>query len=159
MIDISILFFSRFFCSFFATHYRLLSQKIAIKISGGLKAYLFHKILSLSSTSRLRYTLGNLTNLYAVDIDRIVDVVRDIHSYWSLPLEIIISMLLLFWVVSYAMFAGLGTVVIVLIVNNIISQYSRNFSSHAFNLIVKNDPNTSLIFFILRSLFSFITMY
>jgi hypothetical protein len=87
-IQIFILFFSRFCCSFLDTHYHLLSQELSIKLSGALKGSLFRKIISLSSTSRLRFTIGNLTNLYTVDIDRIVEVIKDVHNFWSLPLQV-----------------------------------------------------------------------
>jgi hypothetical protein len=44
--------------------------------------------MTLSSTSRLRYTIGNLTNLYTVDIDRTVEVLKDVHNFWALPLQV-----------------------------------------------------------------------
>lgn len=87
-IQIFILFLSRFCCSFLDTHYHLLSQNLSIKISGALKGSLFRKIISLSSTSRLKFTIGNLTNLYTVDIDRIAEVMNEVHNFWSLPLQV-----------------------------------------------------------------------
>jgi hypothetical protein len=57
-VQISILFLSRFCCAFLDTHYQLLSQQLSVKISGALKGSLFRKIISLSSTSRLRFTIG-----------------------------------------------------------------------------------------------------
>jgi hypothetical protein len=86
--QIFILFFSRFLCSFLDTHYHLSSQLLALKISGALKGTFFSKLISLSSTSRMSYTIGNITNLYTVDIDRIVDVLKDIHNFWALPLQV-----------------------------------------------------------------------
>jgi hypothetical protein len=86
--QIFILFFSRFLCSFLDTHYHLSSQLLSIKISGALKGTLFGKMMTLSSTSRLRYTIGNLTNLYTVDIDRTVEVLKDVHNFWALPLQV-----------------------------------------------------------------------
>jgi Flp pilus assembly pilin Flp len=40
-----------------------------------------------------------------------------------------VAMLLLFWVVSYAMFAGFGAVVLILIANNLIAQQSKLFTN------------------------------
>ena len=42
--------------------------------------------------------------------------------YWS---QILIAMGLLFWVVSYAMLAGLGTIALVLVINNIIAKKTK----------------------------------
>jgi hypothetical protein len=38
-------------------------------------------------------------------------------------------MLLLYWVVSYAMFAGFGVVILILCVNNLIAQQSKLFTN------------------------------
>lgn len=46
-------------------------------------------------------------------------------SVFPLLTQIFIAMGLLFWVVSYAMLAGLGMIVLVLVINNIIAKKTK----------------------------------
>jgi hypothetical protein len=51
-------------------------------------------------------------------------------------------MLLLYWVVSYAMFAGFGVVILILCVNNLIAQQSKLFTNKYEHILL---PLTSLM--------------
>ena len=66
--------------------------------------------------------MGSITNLYTVDTDRVVNVTIALHNFWALPLQILIAMVLLYFVVSWAVFAGFGAIVIVLLLNKVISK-------------------------------------
>jgi hypothetical protein len=82
---------------------------------------------------------------------RVVNAATGLHYVWVLPLEIIISMVLLFNVLSYAMFAGaygcplstlrmltsctgLGTIGTVLFVNKAIAMRTRIASERVMNV-------------------------
>jgi hypothetical protein len=51
-----------------------------------------------------------LSNLYTVDIERVVGVMMSLHNFWALPLQILIAMGLLYRAVGFAMFGGLITI-------------------------------------------------
>jgi hypothetical protein len=85
----------------------------------------YQKTLLLSSQSRQAHTLGSITNLYTVDADRVVAVTVALHNFWALPLQIGIAMVLLYYVVSWAMFAGLGAIVLVLSLNKVIATRTK----------------------------------
>jgi hypothetical protein len=123
--QIIILFLSKFFGSFLDAHSQLLSQNLSLKISGALKGSFFRKATSFSSGSRLKYPIGRLTNLYTIDVDRVADVFKDIHNCWALPLQIIIAMLLLYQIVSYAMFVGFGVFLLIFLLNNVIARQGK----------------------------------
>lgn len=65
--------------------------------------------------------MGSITNLYTVDTDRVVNVTIALHNFWALPLQIVIAMVLLYSVVSWAMFAGFGAIVLILSLNKVIA--------------------------------------
>jgi hypothetical protein len=70
--------------------------------------------------------MGSITNLYTVDADRVVNVTVALHNFWALPLQILIAMVLLYSVVSWAMFAGFGAIVLVLSLNKVVASKTKS---------------------------------
>eukprot|EP01034_Spumella_vulgaris_P032541 gene32542-40153_t len=99
-------------------------------MAGAIKTCVYQKVLRLSTASRVEYTAGNITNIYTVDIERVVGVIVALHNFWALPLQIFVAMWLLFDVVSYAMFGGLGAILTILLVNNYIAQMQKAANDH-----------------------------
>ena len=119
------LFLSRLMAAIFNTQYSFLSTAMSVRIGAAIKGCLFQKVLCLSTKSRRAYTTGIFSNLYTTDVERITDMVIQAHRFWVLPLQILVSMLLLYGVVGYAMFWGLFAVISVLVVNNYIARLSK----------------------------------
>eukprot|EP00606_Chrysophyceae_sp_TOSAG23-5_P001456 GSChrysophyteH2.ASY1.ANO1.1146.1 assembled CDS len=119
------LFLSRLMAAIFNTQYSFLSTAMSVRIGAAIKGCLFQKVLCLSTKSRRAYTTGIFSNLYTTDVERITDMVIQAHRFWVLPLQILVSMLLLYGVVGYAMFWGLFAVISVLMVNNYIARLSK----------------------------------
>lgn len=91
----------------------------------------YQKTLLLSSQSRQAHTMGSITNLYTVDADRVVNVTVALHNFWALPLQILIAMLLLYFVVSWAMLAGFGAITLVLLFNKIIATKTKTITDRS----------------------------
>ena len=70
------------------------------------------KALSLSSKDRQKYTTGEITNLMSVDAQRILTSFPIIGQTWAAPLSIALAMYFLFIELKYAMFAGIGVLII-----------------------------------------------
>ena len=66
----------------------IFSGAVSVALSGALKGVLFRKMLRISAAGRLGYSSGNLTNLFNVDIDRVVAVLISLHYFWVLPIEV-----------------------------------------------------------------------
>jgi len=90
-----------------------------------LKGCLYAKLQRLSTASRQLHTTGTIVNLFTTDVQRVADTSVVWHYFWVLPLQIALSMVLLFSVVSYAMFAGLGAIILVMAGNNFVSKRLR----------------------------------
>ena len=69
--------------------------------------------------------MGSITNLYTIDADRVVNVSVALHNFWALPLQISIAMVLLYFVVSWAMLAGFGAIILVLLLNKVIATKTK----------------------------------
>jgi len=74
---------------------------------------IYRKTLRLSNQGRKDYTTGQIVNLMSSDSQRIVDLVQNFNNLWSAPLQLILSMILLYQQLGVAIFAGL----IVMLIN------------------------------------------
>lgn len=72
------------------------------------------KALNLSNKERQKFTTGEITNLMSVDAQRILDAFPMIGQVWAAPLSIILAMYCLYIELHYAMFAGIGVLVVLL---------------------------------------------
>jgi len=99
------------------TQYAFLSGCMSVRVKAAIQGNLFHKVLRLSTQSKRHYTTGTLSNLYTTDIERITDMLVQGHRFWALPLQIIVSMAVLYLVVGAAMLFGLGAIVFVMTIN------------------------------------------
>jgi len=103
------------------TQYAFLTGVMSVRVKAAIQGNLFHKVLRLSTQSKRHYTTGTLSNLYTTDIERITDMVVQGHRFWALPVQIMVSMVVLFFVVSYAMLFGLAAIILVMTFNRYIA--------------------------------------
>ena len=64
--------------------------------------------------------MGQIVNLMSVDAQRVADVTFFLHEIWSAPLSITIAMVLLYQYLGPSSLAGLGILVLLVIVNTIV---------------------------------------
>ena len=92
--------------------------KVSLQVRAGLVAFVYRKALRLSHASRSHKSLGELVNLMSVDVQRMTDLVPYLHNLvWSSPLQILISMVLLYRLVGVASLVGLVVMIAVMPVN------------------------------------------
>ncbi|KFM68709.1 Multidrug resistance-associated protein 1, partial [Stegodyphus mimosarum] len=80
----------------------------------GLKAAVYRKVLRLSSGSRRNYTVGELCNLVAVDVQKVIELIWAINLTWSLPVNMIFTIALLWRYLGIACLAGILVMIIVM---------------------------------------------
>lgn len=107
--------------AFISTQYAFHIGKLSIAVSAAIKTIIYQKMLRLSTESKREYGSGMLSNLYTVDIERVVGVMMSLHNFWALPLQILVAMGLLYRAVGFAMFGGLITIVLILTLNKYIA--------------------------------------
>ena len=119
---IGLFFISRLLMTVFYTRYAYSTGSLSIAVSTSIKGMIYHKTLRLSTQSKRVHSTGSISNLYTVDVERIVSVTVALHNLWALPLQIILCMILLYEAVSTAMFAGLSVICVLLIINHYVSR-------------------------------------
>ena len=64
---------------------------------------------------------GNLLNLLTCDVDRVVNITQSIHALWSLPLQLIVVLWLLWGQLGLGALAGVGVVVVMIPINKLLA--------------------------------------
>ncbi|RLN62800.1 hypothetical protein BBJ28_00008313, partial [Nothophytophthora sp. Chile5] len=98
------------------------SEVIAIQFVGALKTMLYRKTLRLSARARQERSTGEITNMYTSDSDSVLQAAFLVHQAWLIPLQITIVSYMLYQVLDVAAFAGIGVIVLMLAVNNLVSR-------------------------------------
>ena len=81
--------------------------------------------LRLSNSARQQSTVGEIVNLMSVDAQRFMDLVTHLHYIWSSPLQIVLSIVFLYFTMGPSVFAGVGVMVLLMPVNGIVAAINR----------------------------------
>ncbi|KDO34456.1 hypothetical protein SPRG_00520, partial [Saprolegnia parasitica CBS 223.65] len=107
--------------AFIKGHMTYLNGVIGIQFSSVLRSMLFKKALRLDASSKKEKTAGDIANLFSIDTINVMSFATSIHSMWIVPLQIGIVLHLLYTIVGWAIFVGLGAVVLILVVNGVVA--------------------------------------
>ena len=78
------------------TQYNWRQGRIACQLRAGITCVVFKKSLTLSPPSLTQHAPCGVQTLMAVDADRVVNLCASAHELWSLPLQIIVALCLLY---------------------------------------------------------------
>ena len=84
------------------------------------------QLLRLSSSARRTSTVGEIVNLMAVDAQRFMDLMTYIHTIWSGPFQIALSLYFLWQTLGPSILAGFGVMVLLIPINAVIAKKSRD---------------------------------
>ncbi|KAG6538857.1 ABC transporter C family member 8-like [Zingiber officinale] len=88
-------------------HWFFQSRRLGMKMRSALMAAVFEKMLKLSCHGRRRHSAGEVVNYIAVDAYRLGDFPYWFHMAWSLPLQLLLSVGIIFWAVGLGALPGL----------------------------------------------------
>ena len=90
-----------------------MGRRIGMHIRSALVGAVYRKSLRFKATVNSA-SVGEITNLMAVDANRILEVSCYIHQIWSCPLQIVVAVILLFGVLGWSAMAGVLLMVLML---------------------------------------------
>ncbi|CAG2101474.1 unnamed protein product, partial [Medioppia subpectinata] len=100
------------------------SQRMAVlgmRIRTCLISAVYRKSLVLSNHSKTATTSGEIVNLMAVDAQRFVDMLPYLSFLWTAPVQVGISLYLLYNEMGYATFGGLVVMLMLIPINGYVS--------------------------------------
>ncbi|KAF0701401.1 Aste57867_8103 [Aphanomyces stellatus] len=110
----------RFVGAFLSTHAALQTQLIVIKVTSALQHLLYQKALRLDAAARRATSTGEISNLFLTDISTIVNFSTVCNQLWILPLQIGLTVVLLYLVIGWSTLAGVALIVATLVVNQFV---------------------------------------
>ncbi|XP_050313202.1 multidrug resistance-associated protein 1-like [Anthonomus grandis grandis] len=90
-----------------------------------LVSAIYRKALRISNAARKDKTVGEIVNLMSVDAQKFQELVMFVNFLWSAPISIILAISLLYQELGVAVFAGLGTMILLIPLNTVIINRSR----------------------------------
>lgn len=123
------LLLTTFLGSLFSTHYNYLINKISLKIKAAIIIMIYQKTLFTSRIMLSSMTSGEILNFISTDTDRIVNFCQSFHQSWSLPVQVIIALILLYRLLGYCFLIGIAFIVIVIPINQQIAKKIANYST------------------------------
>ncbi|KAJ1952202.1 hypothetical protein EC988_003681, partial [Linderina pennispora] len=126
----------------FLHQYFQLGMTTGMKIKSSLTSAIYRKGLKLSNDTRQDYTIGNITTLFSVDVERIGGVVDYMHIAWSGPVQIIFAVYLLYNTLGWSVFAGILVMILAIPVNGWLTTRMRNLQKAQ---MTNKDKRTTMI--------------
>jgi ABC-type multidrug transport system fused ATPase/permease subunit len=100
-----------------------LSTKSGICIRAALTSAIYEHALRLTPAGRVGLTAGEVTNLVAVDTQKLFDVMIEGHNLWSCPLLIVVVSTLLWVIMGPELLVGVGVLILfVPVIQRIVSR-------------------------------------
>jgi hypothetical protein len=117
------LFLSSIISSFLNIHFSYALNKLCLKIKCALIGLIYTKTVQIQLNELNNYSIGQIVNFMSIDSDTIVNVFPSIHSFWSLPFQILITLYLLYQQIGLSFLVGLGFVIILIPINKVLCDY------------------------------------
>lgn len=88
-------------------------EKMGLKIRNALMATVYRKCLRLNNGSRSSISTGKIVTLMSNDCQTLERFVTQLHNLWASPLIVVVTLFLLYNVIQWSAFVGVGSVTLV----------------------------------------------
>ncbi|KAI3510254.1 hypothetical protein L1887_25787 [Cichorium endivia] len=126
-------------------HWFFKLQQGGIRARAALVAVIYQKSLSLSSKSKLGHFGGEITNLIAIDAERIGDFGWYIHDPWLVAIQVGLALAILNLNLGFASLAALVSISIVMLANIPLGSLQEKFQDELMKSKDKRMKSTSEI--------------
>lgn len=146
----SLIFVSALIGAFCNTHFTFWMSVVGLKIRSTVVTLLYRKILHSSNVQlKQQFNFGEIVNFMTTDNDRVVNSCASFHAFWSIPLQLIITLYLLNKQIGVSFLAGITFAIVLIPINKIIANQIGKFST---KLMEYKDQRVRLIGEILRGI-------
>uniref|UniRef100_A0A8C0UAT8 ATP binding cassette subfamily C member 10 n=1 Tax=Cyanistes caeruleus TaxID=156563 RepID=A0A8C0UAT8_CYACU len=97
------------------------TKKMMLMVRAAVISAIYRKALRVSSTSLAHFTVGEIVNFMSTDTNRLVNFCLSFHELWSLPVQLAITLYLLYQQVGVAFLAGVALALLLVPINKIIA--------------------------------------
>ncbi|XP_045447338.1 ATP-binding cassette sub-family C member 10 [Melitaea cinxia] len=134
----------------FNVHFNWQMSIIGLKMRGAIVSTILRKTLSVTSMQLNKaFSFGEITNFMSTDTDRIVNSCPSFHALWSIPLQLFITLFLLYQQVGISFLAGVAFSVILIPINKFIA---NKIGEQSTEMMKHKDSRVSLISDMIRGI-------
>ncbi len=108
-----------------STQYSLRMARVQLHVRTALVTAIYRQVLACRAAQLGASSIGSagaVTNLMTVDVQRVQDAASSFNTFWSLPLQVGLTLYLLYREVSYAFVAGLVVLALMVPINMAIAK-------------------------------------
>ncbi|KAI4498656.1 hypothetical protein M0802_006362 [Mischocyttarus mexicanus] len=118
----SLIIISSLIGAFCNAHFTFWMSMVGLKIRSTIVTLIYRKILYSSNVHlHQQFNFGEIVNFMTTDNDRLVNSCPSFHTFWSIPLELIVTLYLLYQQIGISFLAGVTFAVILIPINKIIA--------------------------------------
>lgn len=114
-------------------HYTFIIGRISLRFRTGLISSIYHTAL----LSKIRIVDGKITNLMSIDSQKLSDACSIFHEFWSVPVQVILTLYLLYNTVGIAFLTPLIMLLCIIPINFYIAKYITRYT----RLMMENKDN------------------
>eukprot|EP00168_Porphyra_purpurea_P003143 TRINITY_DN1376_c0_g1_i2.p1 TRINITY_DN1376_c0_g1~~TRINITY_DN1376_c0_g1_i2.p1 ORF type:complete len:1138 (+),score=355.93 TRINITY_DN1376_c0_g1_i2:279-3692(+) len=96
----------------FENAYFLKTMRMGIRVRSAIQSTLYRKSLALSPSARAGKTVGEIVNYMQLDAQRISDFAQFIHVTWAAPIQVVVTVVLLYIYIGPSAFVGLAMAIV-----------------------------------------------
>ncbi|CAM1304666.1 Uncharacterised protein g3835 [Pycnogonum litorale] len=100
---------------------------IGMRLKTALTATIYKKSLRLSNKSKQNWTTGEIVNLTAVDVQRLVETANMMFVLWQGIVQIIVPLYILWNILGFAILAGLAVIILMVPANILASTMMKRY--------------------------------
>jgi hypothetical protein len=103
------------------TNFNIRSWVIKCRLLGALSPLIFHRSLTLPmcAWAEMGVSDAQVNNLIQIDVEQLSGCFNNLHDLWALPLQIIVTFVLLYLKIRLAFLAGVAAIVCMLPLNSV----------------------------------------
>lgn len=111
-------------CSILNVHFTHSLNKLSLRVRASLVSLVYRKsclvqLVALDAS----FSLGQVLNFMSIDCDAIVNMLPSVHTLWSGPLQIVITLYLLYSQIGVSFVVGVVLVLVLIPVNKVICDF------------------------------------
>ncbi|XP_070201750.1 multidrug resistance-associated protein 1-like [Littorina saxatilis] len=110
-------------------HSMFASTRIGVRIKATLIAAVYQKALSMNNASKTKSTVGEVVNLMSVDAQRILDMMTVFFFAFTTPVQIIVSIALLYVTIGPSILAGVLLLIMMMPLNGHVVMKQRTLQT------------------------------
>ena len=111
------------------THFNLQISELKLKVRAAIVTAVYKHVINVSTVELNKFNTGEVLNYMSTDTDRVVNFAPSLHAIWSLPFQLIVTIVLLYQQLGVSSLTGVGITILVIPLNKFIADKIGSMST------------------------------